>query len=347
MEHLAKILLLATLSLATVSLAVGCAPGPLGLWQSSHLRAHPLVGQVYDVTGDSVTRPQALFDAACHARFVLLGEQHDNADHHRIQAWVLRELGGCVGDASVVLEQVDRGRSLELAAAVSTARRDPDVIADAVDWKQSGWPPFREYRSVVEEALRHGFPLVAGNLSRADIRALTDMSRNAENDAEPDGKARVDALRAELAWMPPLTEQGREALAEDIRASHCGMASAGMIDAMVAGQRARDAVLARSLTDAAQGRDAAILIAGFGHTRRDFGVPHYLSELEPDGAVVSVGILEVRDSATTFDAYREAFGGSFPFDFVWFTPRASNEDPCEKFREALERMKAAHQAVAE
>jgi len=29
-----------------------------------------------------------------------------------------------------------------------------------------------------------------------------------------------------------------------------------------------------------------------------------------------------------------------PFDYVVFTPRADDEDPCEKFRAGLEKMKA-------
>jgi len=29
-----------------------------------------------------------------------------------------------------------------------------------------------------------------------------------------------------------------------------------------------------------------------------------------------------------------------PFDYVWFTPRVDESDPCEKFREQLEKMRA-------
>jgi hypothetical protein len=37
--------------------------------------------------------------------------------------------------------------------------------------------------------------------------------------------------------------------------------------------------------------------------------------------------------------YAARFDGTLPFDYVWFTPRADDTDPCEKFKKSLENLK--------
>jgi hypothetical protein len=112
-----------------------------------------------------------------------------------------------------------------------------------------------------------------------------------------------------------------------------------MVERMIEAQQARDAHLARALLDHAS--DGAVLIAGNGHVRRDFGVPLHLARWAPDASVASVGLLEVSPGdETPGDALAHLDGGVIPFDYVWFTPRVDLVDPCERFREALEQMRA-------
>lgn len=44
---------------------------------------------------------------------------------------------------------------------------------------------------------------------------------------------------------------------------------------------------------------------------------------------------------TAYAAFYDAEG--LPIDFVWFTPRVDNDDPCSKFKEQLRRAKKRHQ----
>lgn len=53
---------------------------------------HALTGKVWDVTAQRFVDPSAVVEHAAAVRFVLLGEIHDNAEHHRIQARILEEL---------------------------------------------------------------------------------------------------------------------------------------------------------------------------------------------------------------------------------------------------------------
>jgi hypothetical protein len=88
------------------------------------------------------------------------------------------------------------------------------------------------------------------------------------------------------------------------------------------------------------GQQRAGLIAGAGHARKDRGVPWHLSRKASGRRVVSLALLEVVAGENNPDAYASGFDAKrLPFDFVWFTPRVDNLDPCEVFAEQLEKAK--------
>ena len=115
---------------------------------------------------------------------------------------------------------------------------------------------------------------------------------------------------------------------------------------MIEAQRLRDAAMARALLAAdVEGSDGALLIAGTGHVARDRGVPLQLATRAPDARVVSVAFIEVRDAMTdpfTPDGVSSEGQTIDAFDVVWFTPRVDDDDPCVKYRDALEGMRQAH-----
>jgi hypothetical protein len=103
-------------------------------------------------------------------------------------------------------------------------------------------------------------------------------------------------------------------------------------------QRARDAQMAENLAAAGQ-QDGAVLIAGAGHVRRDYGVPTYLATRTPEASVISVAFLEVSRDRLEPTAYAARFGrATLPFDYVWFTPRVDDDDPCAAFEEQLKKL---------
>ena len=127
-------------------------------------------------------------------------------------------------------------------------------------------------------------------------------------------------------------------MAKDISDSHCGHTPSDRIDAMIVAQRARDAQMAEALLTA-PGNDGAVLIAGGGHVRNDFGVPAHVRRIDPTARIVSVALIEVDAKHTDVESYAARFGGRLPFDYVWFTPAVDDEDPCEKFRKSLGRLR--------
>src|SRR5262249_10288271 len=145
------------------------------------------------------------------------------------------------------------------------------------------------------------------------------------------GLAAVPAAeRARLALDPPLSKADHDSLADEIREGHCGMvADPHAIDAMIDVQRVRDATLADALVRVGV---PAVLIAGAGHVRKDRAVPLYLARRAPQRRVLAVAFIEVSAAATTDQPDLER-----AYDFLWFTPRVDDLDPCQRFKRELEK----------
>ena len=83
-------------------------------WQSPRERDNPRVGHIVDVrTGMRVTLTELLAELA-DVPLLLLGEKHDNPDHHALQLWLLHALEARREQGSVVLEmQIGRASCRE------------------------------------------------------------------------------------------------------------------------------------------------------------------------------------------------------------------------------------------
>ncbi len=316
--------------LLTAVLLIGpaCASGPEEQWQSALGRDHPLAGRIWDVAAARFIDAATLVGRLAQSEFVLLGEKHDNLDHHRLQAWLLSALIATGRRPAVGFEMFDTEDEPAIARHLAAAPNDAAGLAEAVNWDRTGWPDWALYQPIAEVALEAGLPIIATNLPRRTVRALRRQ-----------GLAGVEAgLVTRLGLDRPLAPDTHEAMATEIRDSHCGYASEPTVEALVVVQRARDAQMAERLAATGQG-DGAILIAGFGHARTDWAIPAYLATRLPGATVMSLAFLEVARGETTPAAYATRFGrGPFPFDYVWFTPRLDDVDPCEKFRKQLKKL---------
>ena len=174
---------------------------------------------------------------------------------------------------------------------------------------------------------------------------LFDRDQSTACDCEEDeqgwhGRSRA-AASTRLGSRPAPSESVYAGIAADIRDSHCGYASEENVKAMVNVQRARDAQMAQSLI-AAGDPDGAVLVAGAGHVRNDYGIPIYLRAKTTGTRTVSIAFVEVDTRKTQPQSHALSYpNGRLPFDYVWFTPRIDDEDPCEKFKSQFDGMKKA------
>ena len=277
---------------------------------------HPLVGRIHDVKrGTSISR-DALFRELASADYVLLGEVHDNAEHHRVQADVLRYQVARGRRPALAMEQFDREHQPAIDNVVATGTvLTAESLADAGRFNRKGWQ-WTFYAPLLGIAAEAQLPVIALNLSRERTRAVSR-----------DGFATLgaDAI-ARLALDRDWTSSQQDILQRAIADGHCGQLPASVLPRMVAAQRARDAWMADALLQRAQ--SGAIGIMGSGHARNDVGVPVYLSARAPAKRVISVGFVEVDRQRRSVADYATPPAKSLPFDYAWFTAAAERDDPC-------------------
>lgn len=238
------------------------------------------------------------------ARFLLLGEVHDNPEHHSRRAALLTEVLDDGRPTTVVFEQMSRNAE----ADISAAPRNAEAIADAGRLDRRGWR-WPAHKPLLDAALGASARLLGGNLERAEASAIV---RDGVLAVPPDLRSMLD----DPTWGP---EQER-ALEREIDVGHCHALPAAQWHRMALAQRARDASMAQALLRAAGANGRAVLIAGNEHVRLDLGVPHYLRAAGvPAAQIVAVG-------------YLEEPGSEDIYDLVQLTTRVPRDDPCAAFQ---------------
>ncbi|MGE5546211.1 MAG: ChaN family lipoprotein [Solirubrobacterales bacterium] len=280
-------------------------------------RDHPLAGRIWSTAEHRFLGPDELVARAAKADAVILGETHDNPDHHALQAWMLRRLTAGGRAPWVAFEMIDASQRQALDQALANRPVDTVALGEALRWKQNGWGDWDRYRPIAEAAVAAGATVVPANLSRDDTMAL--------------GRGESPDLAARLGIDLPLSPDEQAVMAEEIKASHCGELPDRAVPPMVRIQRARDAAMAEAMADGITRGRQAVLIAGAGHARSDRGVPRALARLTPNARMLSLAFTEVEPGQTDPATYDQAF------DALWFTPRAEREDPCIAFRRHMEK----------
>lgn len=232
----------------------------------------------------------------------VLGEIHDNPQHHREQARRVTE----IAPAALVFEMI----TADAAAAVSAEDRGDEArLRAALAWNESGWPDLSYY-----------YPIFAAAPEAALFGA--EVRREAARTAMQDGAGAVfpgDAAAYGLTEDLPEAEQAaREALQ---MAAHCDALPVEMLPLMVEVQRLRDATLALMTLRAFEATGGPVaVITGNGHARRDWGMPAVLARVAPD---VRVHVLGQGEAGSEPDG---------EFDEVAIAPPPERDDPCAAFR---------------
>lgn len=291
-----------TFSLIVLLLLAGCqSTPPLTPWQSPEGRDHADLGRIIDLRTGETLSAQRLVTALADADQVLVGERHDNPDHHSLQRWLLEALAQRRAQGSLLMEMIDPDQQASVAQAQASIRRGvwPEDLPAALQW-QRGWS-WELYAPVIEYALAQPYPLLSANLDRSEIKAIY---------RDP------PTLSGHAAAVPVQSE-----LLAQIRVSHCDKLPETQLPAMLAVQQQRDRRMAERLQAAPK---PALLFAGAFHVRRDLGVPLHMADSARHGVQVLM-LAEVGEDIQAEQA-----------DFVWFTPAQTRQDMCAQFGERAE-----------
>ncbi|MDM8193109.1 iron(III) ABC transporter [Pseudomonas koreensis] len=262
-----------------------------------HVAVPPVGGEIRDLrSGETLTAQQLLVRLAEPERLII-GEQHDNADHHAAQLWLLQALGEQRTQGSLLLEMLTANQQAKVDAA-RQAKYAPADLPAALAW-QEGWD-WNLYGPIVRFALTQPYPLLAANLDDSEIRAFY------RNPPALNGP-RSNALSVKKTLLGQISE------------SHCGLLPESQMPAMLTIQQQRDRRMAERMLAAPT---PAILLAGAWHARKDVGVPLHLLDLGAAEAPTVLMLAEQGDAVTAAMA-----------DYVWYTPATPKPDYCEQMRQ--------------
>ncbi len=286
-------------TLLVVLALAACARQPV-----ASVRAAP-PGESVTVRGEPAG-PDAVFAAAVAARFVFLGELHDNPRHHALQAEVLAAIIAAGRRPALVFEMLDVDQT-----PVIVQQRDAATFGEAVGWEKRGWPSYAMYEPLVRMALANGLPIVGGNMGREALMAASKKGATPES----------------LGFTARLDDAARSVIEDNVREGHCGYADDASVKAMAVAQELRDAHLAQRMLASAT-RDGAVLIAGGEHANRLHGAAFHAAHAPgvSPAQVLSIGFVEPGASGRGYDV-------------VWTSAAVTRPDPCVAFREKLERLR--------
>lgn len=276
------ILILALMSVLTACQSI--APPPVG-------------GRIRDLHNGQALTPQALVERLAQVPQVVVGEQHDNRDHHALQLWLLQALAGQRAQGSLLLEMLTP-RQQPRVDAVRQLPALPKDLPGALDWSP-GWD-WSLYGPVVEFALAQHYPVLAANL---DVVEIQRFYRQAPV---------LSGVRSNAVTV-------KDELLGQIRESHCGLLPESQMPAMLAVQQQRDRRMAERLLSAPT---PALLFAGAWHGRKDVGVPLHALDLGAGQAPIVLMLAEEGSEVTSAMA-----------DYVWYTPATPPQDYCAQMRE--------------
>lgn len=224
------------------------------------------------------------------ADVLIVGEQHDVAQHQRIHLAVVQQLAQDHRLAALALEMASAGNSTE---SLSTLAPESEVQT-ALHWQNEAWP-WAAYGPAVMAAVRAGVVVKGANLP-------TDRLRDAMKDAALDGLLPGPALKGQQ---------------QAIRLGHCGLLPESQIRPMTRVQIARDISMAHTVASLVQAEKTVLLLTGSGHADRSLGVPLHL----PQTLVTKVALLQSNQGLL-------APNSGANFDQTWVTEAAPATDYC-------------------
>jgi uncharacterized iron-regulated protein len=256
----------------------------------------PVNGEIRDLQDGQVLTAQELLERLAKPSRLIVGEQHDNRDHHQLELWLLQSLGEQRPQGSLLLEMLTPDQQPRVDD-VRHAPTPPSNLPTALAW-QEGWD-WALYGPIVRFALTQPYPLLAANLDNLDVRAVY---------AKPPA---LSGSRSNAASV-------KDELLAEINDSHCGLLPTSQMPAMLAVQQQRDRRMAELLLAAPT---PSLLFAGAYHARKDVGVPIHVLDLGQAQAPTVLLLAEQGAEVTAAMA-----------DYVWYTPASPPQDYCEQMR---------------
>jgi uncharacterized iron-regulated protein len=291
-------------------------------------------GWVDVATGDGYDRRVLFRDLAAEKSVVLLGESHDNADHHRWQLHTLAALHGRVEKMVIGFEAFPRRVQPVLDEWVA-GKLTADAFVKASDWSEIWGFDADLYMPLFQFARLHSIPMVALNVERKLVSRVGEEGWAAISENEREGLSEPAPASADyerrLVHVYVMERPAKDDESEAGGMPHAGVGmdsgEAALANLMgdpkfrrfVEAQLTWDRAMAEALAAARRDFPGATVagIVGSGHLAGGYGVPHQLEDLGVDDAAILLPVEAGQDC-------QEVVGGDHA-DAVFALPPALAE----------------------
>lgn len=208
---------------------------------------------------------------------VLLGEEHDNADHHRWQLQTLAVLHALHPRIVIGFEAFPRRVQPVLDRWVAGELSAQEFIAQS-DWHKVWSFPPELYLPLFEFARANRIPMLALNVERTLTGAVRKQGWDAVPQEQREGLSRPAAAAAPYVDLLYEVYEQHAQHGKGTRGRE-DAAFTFFVEAQTTWDRAFAQALAQPLQNAATPRTLVVGIMGAGHVRHGHGVAHQLRDL--------------------------------------------------------------------
>jgi uncharacterized iron-regulated protein len=145
--------------------------------------------RIYTSAGRPLAGVGELVDSLASVDFVFFGEQHDDAEAHRLEEALLEELARRGRPVVVAMEMFERDVQPELDSYLARRREEAGLVEAT-----RAWPNYpTDYRPLVEIARREHWPVIASNAPRRFATAISLAGIGALSILDPGNRPLVAA----------------------------------------------------------------------------------------------------------------------------------------------------------
>ncbi len=251
---------------------------------------------IIDLRSQTPVNQEQLIAHLISADYILLGELHDNPHHHEARGRLIAAIAN--KKYAAVVEYLPTGPLVQFSGSTLQSLEQAGFSPKAWPWKL--------YQPLFEAIRVSGLPLYGSNLDRSISKTIFSGGP-------------IPAAMESDYQKSALASDAKRILENDLIDGHCGKLPAQYLEPMFRVQRLTDISMAQVMMR----HSPAILLAGNGHVRHDYGVPQVLRSLEPSRKRVSIGFIEEdRRDAKALAKLAKLY------DFAWIAPSIERADPC-------------------
>jgi uncharacterized iron-regulated protein len=218
-------------------------------------------GALTDLRRGRQVTPEDIAKAAEGTRYVYLGEEHTNADHHKMQAAIIRALAADGRHVVVGMEQFTRPVQPNLAGWTLGWYTDDEFIAKS-DWKNQWGLPYELYKPIFDAAKDLQLPIVALNIPRPWVHAV--------------GQGGLAALPEDAKTQLPseidVNNKDHRAVFMSLMGGHPMTGMENMYSAQVLWDVAMADTAVKYMADRPSDKTVMVVIAGSGHVMYHQGI---------------------------------------------------------------------------